>query len=356
MAKKSSIYGLDKVSSWSHIIDIYKMDQKMGNFSQFSKLTDEHVLPHKIRKMRVKNCTQVFSSTVATALKIRAEISKELTPTSQYFVSPKATETADLLLFFDQLFDSVNGSAINSHVGKDLRSVVTFKSKDFMFWQQSLPILKSMYFNSHQIFTPSLKNWHFTLRGFIYLSKKLLGMGFKFISPRSFNQDPLENFFGQIRSHGVRNVNPTCTSFISSTKALIVNNFMSSHSPSFNCEEDLSTGALDSLKDLIAQEDTSESNSEIDFVSEHHHTLYKTSDLSTPYVAGAVIKKMFKKLSCLNCRKLMVTEKNLPQNRFIRRKRIVFNILPNIIHKIHLKKIILCSNKKFSRNFILYEA
>ncbi|XP_049825047.1 uncharacterized protein LOC126265983 [Aethina tumida] len=95
-----------------------------------------------------------------------------------------------------------------------------------------------------------------------------------FVRPRSFNQDPLENFFGQIRSHGVRNVNPMCISFISSTKALTVN-FMSSHFPSFNCGEDLSTGALDSLKDLIAQEDTSDSNSEIDLVSEY--TLFTSS-------------------------------------------------------------------------------
>lgn len=33
---------------------------------------------------------------------------------------------------------------------------------------------------------------------------------FKYLCLRRINQDPLENFFGRIRSHGVRNVNPTC--------------------------------------------------------------------------------------------------------------------------------------------------
>nr|CAH7755824.1 unnamed protein product [Callosobruchus chinensis] len=52
--------GEKKVASWSHILDIYRLDQKMGKFSQFYELTHEHVLPTKIRKMKVKHCTQNY--------------------------------------------------------------------------------------------------------------------------------------------------------------------------------------------------------------------------------------------------------------------------------------------------------
>nr|CAI5821803.1 unnamed protein product [Callosobruchus analis] len=50
--------GQTKVASWSHILELYRMDQQMGRFSQLHKLTDLHVLPQKIKKMKVKYCTQ----------------------------------------------------------------------------------------------------------------------------------------------------------------------------------------------------------------------------------------------------------------------------------------------------------
>nr|CAI5831904.1 unnamed protein product [Callosobruchus analis] len=37
--------GKEKVASWSHIMDLYRIDKEMGKFSQFTKLTDEHVVP-----------------------------------------------------------------------------------------------------------------------------------------------------------------------------------------------------------------------------------------------------------------------------------------------------------------------
>ena len=69
--------------------------------------------------------------------------------------------------------------------------------------------------------------------------------------PRSFNQDPVENFFSSIRSHGVRNNNPTCSSFESSTKSLIINNLVSAHSVGANCESDESVGMLSNLKSFL---------------------------------------------------------------------------------------------------------
>ncbi|KAJ8914162.1 hypothetical protein NQ315_016241 [Exocentrus adspersus] len=250
--------GCDKVACWSHVVDMYNMDRKMGKFTQFSKLTDEHVLPNRIKKMKVKNCTQVFSKTMSAAMKIRAEISKELPSNSSYYLPPSASDTADLLLFFDEVFDSVNGNLLHPPLGKELRGVVSEKSKHVNVWQESLPVIKSMYFttSSSRTVTPSITNWEFTLRGFIYIWKLLKSKGFKYMSPRNFNQDPLENFFGLIRSHGVRNTNPSCTAFISSTKTLLINNFLSSHSAGSNCEEDESDGVLDTLREFINLERT----------------------------------------------------------------------------------------------------
>jgi hypothetical protein len=52
--------GKKKVGSWSHVLRLNQLDKSRGVYSQFVKLTDEHVIPEKIRKMKVKNCTQVL--------------------------------------------------------------------------------------------------------------------------------------------------------------------------------------------------------------------------------------------------------------------------------------------------------
>jgi len=88
----------------------------------------------------------------------------------------------------------------------------------------------------------------------MHICKRLLDCGFAFVLLRNFNQDPIENFFGSIRSHGVRNIKPTPAMFISSFKALLINNFTSSHSVGSNCENDDCDGALDNLKNFLFDE------------------------------------------------------------------------------------------------------
>lgn len=164
-----------------------------------------------------------------------------------------ALGTANFLLFMDKVFDSVNGSRVLAEEGKSLKCAVRDGSPHVDFWYEAIRV-----FNSVQYFTPSrtfvpptVRNWVTTLRGFIYLWQKVKGCGFEFLCPRNLNQDPLENFFGCIRSHGFRNVNPTCSSFISSFKALLINNFMAPHSAGSNCEEDETEGAIDALRQFL---------------------------------------------------------------------------------------------------------
>ncbi|KAH9632255.1 hypothetical protein HF086_002890 [Spodoptera exigua] len=94
-------------------------------------------------------------------------------------ISEDAQSTADVLLFFDTLFDSVNGS-----YGKRKKH-----------------------------------------------SKPLLG-------PATPNSDPIENFFGSIRSQGCRNVNPTPDGFEAAFSSLLINSLTSVHAAGANCEVD----------------------------------------------------------------------------------------------------------------------
>lgn len=101
--------------------------------------------------------------------------------------------------------------------------------------------------NGKQSTPPCIKNWILTLHGFTYLWNKLKNIHkFQFLIPRNVNQDSIECFFGSIRSHGVRNTNPTSLQFVSSFKALLINNFSFVKSIG-NCETDDCT-VLDNLK------------------------------------------------------------------------------------------------------------
>lgn len=73
----------------------------------------------------------------------------------------------------------------------------------------------------------------------------------KCLKTRNINQDPLENFFGMIRSHNRRNLNPTCSNFESSFKTLLINNLTGKHSIGNNCEEDTNKKILFSLQYFV---------------------------------------------------------------------------------------------------------
>lgn len=161
-----------------------------------------------------------------------------------------------MCLFIDELFDSANGNTIKPSVGKDLRSAVTFNSPHWAFWDKALTVLQSMqYVNKTKRVIPSVINWIKTIKGLQILCKRLLKDGLKCILLRNFNQDPKEKFFGSIRSHGVRNIKPTCSNFICSFKSLLLNNLTSNHSFGSNCEKDNCDGILDNLKQFLFNND-----------------------------------------------------------------------------------------------------
>ena len=80
-----------------------------------------------------------------------------------------ARGTANLCLFFDQLFDSVNGSYNKIIDGKKYRTAITMKSSHFNLWEKSLPVLHSMSFIDSKSQKcqrpPTVKNWEKTIRG-----------------------------------------------------------------------------------------------------------------------------------------------------------------------------------------------
>jgi len=140
--------------------------------------------------------------------------------------------------------------------------------------------------------------------------------GINSLLPRNFNQDPLENMFGAVRSLGCSN--PTCGSFIQAYKTLMLNNLVSPHSPGANCEEDITEGTLTSYKNLFStQHQDINYNQQIltaDLPRPILPNLSKNIDnlrqLTHTYISGFIVKKLNRDIlkDCQNCLKIICTD------------------------------------------------
>ncbi|RVE40327.1 hypothetical protein evm_015023, partial [Chilo suppressalis] len=250
---------VQKTAKWSHLQLLNKENPGYKGIRLIPKLTENHVNPEKINKMKVKYASQIFSRTVASNMGYLAD--KGILPEA-------CKDTADLLLFMDNIFDSVNGSYKKNKFAKPLLGPATEHSVHNKTWAEGKNVFKSMKFKTSagkEESVPTVANWIWTLDGIQILLKKLKKeYSISSVWLRHLNQDPLENFFGGIRSHGCRNNNPTCDQFESAATTLLVNNLSNVHSQGKNCEEDFCK-ALYSL--VISENPEPPSTSTFDFSS-----------------------------------------------------------------------------------------
>ncbi|GLV38177.1 hypothetical protein CBL_12823 [Carabus blaptoides fortunei] len=108
---------------------------------------------------------------------------------------------------------------------------------------------------------PSLINLTITIRRIHEIFRITKKKRAEYLCTRNFNQDPLENFFGLVHNHGVRNISPNCSAFKPAFKMLTINNFRAKHSLGANCEEDVTEGALSTLRELLTNTSTSDEDS-----------------------------------------------------------------------------------------------
>lgn len=150
--------------------------------------------------------------------------------------------------------------------------------------------------------------------GFQNICKVMEEKGVRSLLLRNFNQDPIENFFGAIRSLGYRNNNPSTQGFSSSYKTLMLNNLTSSHSTGSNCEEDFSEGALTSyrilfksIKDYNDLENVYDDEPRVNDRIIEHRIVNNSPAVSylklqtQNYIAGFIVKKL-NKILFKNCR------------------------------------------------------
>lgn len=164
-------------ASWDQVERFYRYSLKR---STKSKLTEEHIKPNKL-KMKVSVATQIFSQTCGSMMLKYADSG---------ILPKKYSNTAEILLFFNDLFDSVNGSC--EYDSDNLKGPVTEGSVHFPFWNYALCMLSEMKFYDKATGKPTnrtavLKHFESTIKGYIEISRKCMNLNISEIAIRYLN-------------------------------------------------------------------------------------------------------------------------------------------------------------------------
>lgn len=222
-----------KKVKWEFFQMIYEADKTYKELRLLDKITEEHINPETIPKMRVKFATQVLShsmAVVAEHLTARGDLPEE------------CREIVDITLLLDNLFDTLNGSSLaEAPNGKIYKGPVRRNSCHHELWSKAKKVLKTLKYIKRnkvgdkiritEVTVPTVNNFIKTIEAIEDLWKVISGKyGLDAMLTRNFNQDPIENFFGNIRSYGARNVSPNTVAFEGAYKALMLNNYSTPHS------------------------------------------------------------------------------------------------------------------------------
>lgn len=245
---------IEAVADWDDIKDFYEFDTK-NTCRLLPKITKNHINPES-DKMKVVNAAQVFSRTFGTMM---------LFCSNQNLLPKDCSGTAYILMFVNNVFDSINGGG--KAVPNTFRGPIneSNKNKYFKFWEYAIGSLESMTFvdkekgdtNNRSSVIPKTIS---TLKGYMALTKFCFSVGFKTIALRQMNQDGLENFFGGVRSVCHNPTAPVPSQFRPGYTTLILNDLTSKHSIAGNCEEDDNTSLLENVRELYDMGELSEND------------------------------------------------------------------------------------------------
>lgn len=285
-----------KCVSWSYVERLYNVDKTKNN-RLAPKLTESHIHPTNFQRMKVKLAAQTLSHTVSAAL--NTYISIGLLPED-------AAVTAEFIENIDNLFDIFNSSTL----GHAKKYKGAFQATDF---QTEFLLYMKKYLSNIRIYNKSgkditntvktFKSWILNINSLLQLWPYLQNIApdLKFLLMRRFNQDPLENFFGKIRSLNGNAFNPTPIQFYFNFRKLFATQYLTVSTGNCETDKDQTFFNLNELNQ--ARFITEQSVEEMDMSVDDHdyHNLDLTEENSFRYICGYLIRKCMKKHSCDTC-------------------------------------------------------
>lgn len=165
-------------AKWDHVDKLYRLNLRTST-KFLLKIGEEHIKPKKL-KMKVCVATQIFSKTCGENM---------LKYAANNVLPSNYSDTGEVLLFFNDVFDSMNGSC--EYDGKSLKGPVTENSVHFDFWEYALKMLSVMQFidkatGKSTNRTAVLKHFQSTIKGYIEICRKCLNLKMTKISLRYY--------------------------------------------------------------------------------------------------------------------------------------------------------------------------
>ena len=206
----------DKYLLWSFIAQAYYRDQE-GVLQHLPKITLDHIKLSSFGKMKVSLAIQVFSKSMANALRF-------------FHPDGQADELARLIEMVNDFFDMANTRSTTEHKHKRNTNLKPYSdpNDERLTWTSNvfLPYLDQWktHTANRQGFTKeqqqtmfislqTYEGYQITINSMVSIVKFLLGAGFSYVLTERFMQDVLEEYFGYQRASGRRSENPTAYEF-----------------------------------------------------------------------------------------------------------------------------------------------
>eukprot|EP00745_Piridium_sociabile_P001644 TRINITY_DN11012_c0_g1_i1.p1 TRINITY_DN11012_c0_g1~~TRINITY_DN11012_c0_g1_i1.p1 ORF type:complete len:747 (+),score=148.19 TRINITY_DN11012_c0_g1_i1:561-2801(+) len=305
-----SLNGKQMTAKWSHLQAMFALDSSKP-VRCVPRLTESHFTLPRGKKMKVLLACQIFSHSVAAALKLY--VSNKKLPVA-------ALETACFVETVNAMWDFVDSHSLGAPPGKKAVTRRQFEADQERF-ATFFNFVASWKFvaNGKERKIPSHAGWMLALKSLKMLSKKLI-QDEKVLSHlclRKCNQDHVENLHSQIRGYNGFNDHPSLTSYVNALRCLACS-FSTSElldktiSAGANCQPDGEHGIhLNSDTSFAAPTPASEGPSSLGF--EEQITVSATESAELPvlpdidsdivhYIAGSVVRNVSKlDIGCSEC-------------------------------------------------------
>lgn len=305
--------------SWKIIKTTYELDN-VNSTRMCPKITPSHVFPTKWDKMRVCYATQIFSHTFSSAIKTLIQAGK-------FTCNDDALATANFIAKVNNLFDCLNSRSLYS--SSPHKSALQKNNTVYNFLKEMVA-----YFKEISIKLKEGKNQVYCVDGMVQTIIAVLLLvdtvtdepNIFFIMTSRLNQDPLENFNGQIRARVPTNNNPTLYEFNHIVAKLMTIKLIQCNSKSTNCEVDEDTylnNLDDTMQIIVSNSDQqtenyitiNEANIENSFdynlncdihIEKSSENIIEENSLK--YVCGFIIFAIIKKIKCDSCVNIIAKE------------------------------------------------
>lgn len=118
---------------WAFFRQVYEADITLGELSLLHKITEEHLDPDKIKKMRVASAAQIFSHSVAVVTDHLVE---------RGLVNKECSQLISFVVTINNLFNSLNASSLHIPNGKIYKGCIKKNTPHHQLWQRAIKMLK----------------------------------------------------------------------------------------------------------------------------------------------------------------------------------------------------------------------